>query len=237
MSETTRFKYATELPLAYESVCEYKELSEDQFLIANGQVGFMNKPHLINQRTDRFRVIAQNNLSLVGFRAFTTQDGQFFLDESLDPSWDRNRYSKLFINGRRHEDFRAVFDNDGVNLVRPQRTFRIDEPVVALCTGEAANYGSWIYRLIPKLVELPRDDRPLFLYHPRPWMKKFLEIFAPDRKLIMHDLTQSYLFRDVYVAGMRNLGVFLTRKAAVFIGTPQCGSRGNHPTRRSIFRE
>jgi capsular polysaccharide biosynthesis protein len=90
-----------------------------------------------------------------------------------------------------------------IEPVREADIIRIDEPVVALTSTEARNYGSWLFRILPKLLLLEGDlahvpgPRALFLPQEASWMREIVSHFAPGRRVVAQDITRRYHLSDV----------------------------------------
>ncbi|MCJ2044846.1 glycosyltransferase family 61 protein [Methylobacterium sp. J-078] len=100
-------------------------------------------------------LISESEVKLVGFRTFLTKDNRFFNDQIFTNNDELTRYlSKLS-----HED---EFQNEKTKLRRINETgfeFQqgqrqevfIDEKVIVICSDEPNNYGSFLFRVLPKL--------------------------------------------------------------------------------------
>jgi hypothetical protein len=211
-SDITRLKYAADLPAEYVEECHYIGMPDDDFLIqvegADSYIGGVTATDLVQE----FRLLPFRDLYLRGFRAFNTQGGEFFLDEAHDRSWLQERYAPRFTPGQAIEDYNAVFLDDRVEVVEPARWETVTEPVVALCSGEPSNYGSWLYRILPKLASLEADERALFIYCRSEWQRDFLRFFAPGKRIIEHNPTLGYRLADAHVATMRNRYVYFDNR-------------------------
>ncbi|WP_414832265.1 glycosyltransferase family 61 protein [Afifella sp. YEN Y35] len=69
----------------------------------------------------------------------------------------------------------------------------IDTPVVALGSTESRNYGSWLFRILPKLLlldEIPEAaGRALLVPMEAEWMREIVAAAAPGRDVIAQDVT------------------------------------------------
>ncbi|MDQ0325211.1 capsular polysaccharide biosynthesis protein [Rhodopseudomonas julia] len=124
----------------------------------------------------------------------------------------------------------------------------IDTPVVALGSTESRNYGSWLFRILPKLLLL--DEIPeaaggaLLLPMEAEWMREIVAAAAPGRQVIAQEVTTITPLADVLAPSLAAPGnVFpselrqaLAAFAARLIGTvPSQGSAGRrlYVSRRS----
>jgi hypothetical protein len=231
-SDVTKLKYAVELPAEYVEECHYIGMPDDGFLIqvegADSYRGGTKASDLVRE----FRLLPLRDLDLRGFRAFSTQDGEFFLDEAYDRSWLQQRYAPRFNPGQAFEDYSAVFLDDGVEVVEPARWETVTEPVVALCSGEPSNYGSWLYRILPKLASLEADERALFVYCRSEWQRDFLRFFAPGRRIIEHKPALGYRLADAHVATMRNRYVYFDSRTREYYAEAADRVPGKSPLKK-----
>ncbi|MBK1626187.1 hypothetical protein CH311_04925 [Afifella marina DSM 2698] len=115
----------------------------------------------------------------------------------------------------------------------------IDTPIVALGSTESRNYGSWLFRILPKLLLL--DEIPeaaggaLLLPMEAEWMREIVAAAAPGRQVIAQEVTTITPLADVLAPSLAAPGnVFpselrqaLAAFAARLIGTvPSQGSAG-----------
>lgn len=202
------YTIARHIPAVFTEACTYTRRTPDTSRIMVDVPSCLPPLPDMPTKTQSFRLLDPGPVQLRGFRAYATSDGQFFLDESLDPGWGQARYASVFAerNGR-FEDYEARILDDVVQLPDLSVDKTIDEPVISLCSGEPANYGSWIYRILPKLASLPADDRALFVYAHSPWQQALLEHFAPARRFIGHYPRLSYHLAEAQIPTMRNVGV------------------------------
>lgn len=227
-----RFDFARAIPAIHDEPCTYTRKADASAHIVVDRPSSLNKLPPLPWRTERFSVLDAGPVRLRGFRAYTTPDRRFFLDESLDPNWNRDRFTERFVANGRFEDFEAQFRDDHILLPDLTPTETITDPIVALCSGEPANYGSWIYRILPKLATLPASDRALLIYHAAPWQKELLSVFAPDRRVIHHKPNQVYDLPDAQIATMRNLGVCFDDRTRAFYRDHAAAVPGTSDMRR-----
>ncbi|MCB8839392.1 DUF563 domain-containing protein [Aurantimonas sp. VKM B-3413] len=84
----------------------------------------------------------------------------------------------------------------------PGAVLSIEEPVIALASTEARNYGSWLFRILPKLLTLDQlgpeaEGRSLLLPMEAPWMEEIIAALAPGRRIIAQDITRIAHLPDV----------------------------------------
>lgn len=205
---TSCFSLQADLEVIQSIPCSYRSLPINGHLITSGLAPFLERPIPVSRKTDAFRIIDASNVTLRDFRGFSNEKSQFYLDESQVPSWRWDVFAARFGADGVYEDLRASF-NEGTAMIEDlNSSVEIEESVYILSTGEPSNYGSWLYRVLPKLIDLPKDNRAIFLYSPATWMKEFLAKFAPERQVIQHNPQLKYHFKDARIASMRNLDVF-----------------------------
>jgi hypothetical protein len=238
------YTFAHDIPAVFTERCAYTNRTSTSPQIMVDVPSCLPRQPDMPAKTENFRLLNPGPVQLRGFRAYTTPQDSFFLDESLDPNWGKARYASFFAKrNNRFEDYEARILDDLVQLPDLTVDRNIDEPIISLCSAEPANYGSWIYRILPKLSALPADDRALFVYAHSPWQQALLQHFAPDRRFIGQYPRLSYRLADVQIPTMRNLGVnfddrtraFYREHAAAIPGTSDMSriylSRRNQPIR------
>lgn len=220
-----RYTIATQIKNIFQERCSYPDPTKSYLIpIDLPKARTVGTP--LGKRTEIFQVLDPGPVSLRGHRAFTDQIGQFFLDNSLEASWSRAAYVQRFANDVLYEDYRAQFQDDEVLLAPLIDPVEIAEPVLCLCAAEPSNYGSWLFRFLPKLSSLPDNDRPLFVDARLKWQFDLLDFFAPGRRVIPQKTAQGYRLRDAHIATMRNEGVFFDEQTKAFYretGARVCG--------------
>ncbi len=210
------------LPIIKESQLQYYPLPTDSFMVVPSEQSFyMQRPIPLNRRTSTFRVIHQRNCTLVGYRSYLTQDGDFFTDESLNKEYSLASYAKGFQGGRKIEEYYTDFHENAVRIKNEPPKFIIDEPVICLGSAECSNYGSWLYRLIRKMIQcMEHRDRLILTYENSQWMKDVLRFFlGSDIRTRPHWPHERYLLRDVLIPTARNIDVFFDAESLDFYRT------------------
>jgi capsular polysaccharide biosynthesis protein len=102
---------------------------------------------------------AADNCRLVGYRTLLTPDGRFFTDEAFAED-------SVFRNFLRRWSQPDSFSNEATGLVPGGREgyfrfvpgdrqeMRIDGPAVVLCSDEPLSYGSFLFRVVPKVLAI-----------------------------------------------------------------------------------
>jgi hypothetical protein len=152
------------------------------------------------------------NVHLVGYRTLLTQDG-FFLD---DQAYVEEEHLERRLNWLATED---PFFNEDTGLVKSSnnRDFRLQPSgrpvirlrgkVVVLCSHEPSVYGSFLFRVLPKLATLGRapEGTKYLAYVGSDTMLGFLAMAGvPKHDIIRHDPRVIYQIDHAIVPSMRN---------------------------------
>lgn len=162
-------------------------------------------------------LVSVRDALLTGYRTLVTPDGHFLHDDSL-----RGPLLRRYLDAMRQPDdfpnedtrLRPIDASDRFRLDRDGRPEqRLDGRVALLCSTEPSNYGSFLFRVLPKLVALRRHglDRDRVLVHlPAPAFADLLGLcgLAPDR-LVPHDTRRLYRIEHAILPGLRNNQAFL----------------------------
>lgn len=154
--------------------------------------------------------------ALVGYRTLIAH-GHFFNDELYSPERLRAFLSRLsqrdpFLN--EETGLRPHGGTDTFVLEQgEQRWRRFEGPVVVLCSTEPSNYGSFLFRVLPKvhaIRQLQLTDLPFLYWNISPATKKLLELagIRVDR-LIPHDCHTVTVLDQAIVPALRNPDAFL----------------------------
>jgi len=190
-------------------------------------------------------------VQLKGFRLFNIGEN-YFSDLSLvDATKDNNErfWSKINTNwGKEDLDIR-----DGMLIGSIGGAIHdIDlNGAVILGSDEPSNFGSWIFRILPKLLlsqKYLRSSR-FFIYQGSPWMKKFIEYFAPGSEIIDHWPQFTYNIRNATIPSLAVPEVFFRSEIRLLLDeivaqspTPASGferiyiSRRKQALRRPSYR-
>ncbi len=185
-------------------------------------------------------VMARSDVALSGYRAFVGRDGHYNLDEIFTtPEIERIESARLghpevYRNeqiGFQDTDVPASFTMN----IQAKKFIAINETVICLGSNEAPNYGSFIFRMFPKLLQAARLPQELKILVPQYFdnLVPFLELvgIAPER-LIPQYLDHIYFIKRAIVPSMRNRDLWLDDETLGFYDA----IRGRHgvqtPTRR-----
>lgn len=119
---------------------------------------------------------------------------------------------------------------------RPTRT--IEGAVISLCSTEPSNYGSFIFRVLPKLATLRNlgcPDFPVLVYARNPSTMRLLELagVAPTR-VVQHDPLATTRVGRVIAPSLRNPDSYLDRETKKFYATLR-DRFGGPPTGRRLY--
>jgi hypothetical protein len=152
------------------------------------------------------------NVHLVGYRTLLSRDG-FFLD---DQAYVEEEHLDRRLNWLASAD---SFFNEDTGLVQVANTrhfwlqpsgrsvVRLRGKVVVLCSHEPAVYGSFLFRVLPKLATLGRapEGTKYLAYVGSSTMREFLAMAGvPERDIIPHDPDLIYQIDHAIVPSMRN---------------------------------
>jgi capsular polysaccharide biosynthesis protein len=139
-------------------------------------------------------VAAARNARVVGFRTILTENGLFFNDDSVSGPRQRRQFLMDLAGpypGNEENGFRAADKIDRFFLDPGERpTQRIKKTTVVLCTQEPSNYGSWLFRTLPKLHSLAQINlrQPLryLVWAGFPAFYEYLDLLGISEDLIIH---------------------------------------------------
>jgi len=158
------------------------------------------------------------NVRLVGYRTLLSEDGFFFNDESIVGTELKQFLSDLAKQGTLNEEtgLRAVAARDGFALKPGKRSVqRIEKPVVLLTSAEPANYGSFLFRILPKLATLehlaPHRELHYLVWAEIEVFREHLRLLGiPARRILSHNTRDTmYDLERVIVPSIRNDQAFL----------------------------
>ena len=164
-------------------------------------------------------VARARNARVVGFRTILLNDGRFFNDDSIPGDHRRSE----FLDALAMPD--PLNEETGLRRLETSKSFildfrgrqvkRIPGTTVLLSSAEPSNYGSWLFRALPKLETLKRfsiDESVKFLvWAGQPTFREYLEIVGvPENRVIQHDpQNEIYELHRVIVPSIRNNQAFL----------------------------
>jgi capsular polysaccharide biosynthesis protein len=169
-------------------------------------------------------VFARSNVVLAGYRAIIGMDGEFNLDESFaSPEVASAELSVLGLEEQWASELIGFEATDEPCVYTLQEAHRkvvsIDEPVICLSSDEAPNYGSFLFRMFPKLVQIARLDVRIKILVPIYFesLRQFLLLAGIDESRLLHqDLHSLYRLRRAIVPSMRNRHAWLDDETIAF---------------------
>lgn len=185
-------------------------------------------------------VMGRSDVALSGYRAFIGRNGCYNLDEIFTtPAIERIETARLghpeiYRNeqiGLEDTDVPAVFTLN----VQAKRFVTIDETVICLGSNEAPNYGSFIFRMFPKLLQVARLPQNLKILVPQYFdnLMPFLELAGIEKdRLIPQYLDHIYFIKRAIVPSMRNRDLFLDDETLGFYDAVRARHGIQTPTRR-----
>jgi len=161
-------------------------------------------------------VAALSDCMVVGYRTIIS-NGKFYRDQVLTSRPEITEYLEAMAS----ED--SFFNEDtGLRRIGTTRRFHlntedrpariIDDEVIILCSTEPSNYGSFIFRVLPKLATLKRlgcPDLPVLVYADDPYVDQYLELagISSDRIIRHQTYATTYAPRAI-VPSLRNPDCF-----------------------------
>jgi Glycosyltransferase 61 len=163
-------------------------------------------------------VAAVTNATLVGYRTILTPYKQFFTDEAyVDPDVFQHQLNRISQPGE------FANEKSGLTPAGDGRSFEFDPGlrthrrfegnVVVLCSDEPLSYGSFLFRVAPKVVAL-RDlgltGEPCIVYaQQKPFMDLLNMCGLPEASIIQHDMDAVTDIGRAIVPCMRNPHAYL----------------------------
>lgn len=184
-----------------------------------------------------------SDAALIGYRTILTPTKQFFTDEAYVESSDfqqqltRISTSDAFWNeetGLRPTARRRYFRFDRGD--RAQR--HIEGNVVVLCSHEPYSYGSFLFRIVPKikaLRELGLSDAKCLVYADPAPFGELLSLCGKSKKsILLHDINAVTRIDRAIVPCLRTPHGYIDPESFEFYAELRA-SYGVHPTGRKIY--
>ncbi|HDR9135125.1 glycosyltransferase 61 family protein [Burkholderia sp. SIMBA_043] len=186
--------------------------------------------------------LARNNVTLAGYRTMLGQDGTFCMDEAyLDQAAQEaalNRLSAL-----------DEFNNEatGLTLINDNREFSFshhDRPVIEhkgtailLCSTEPSNYGSFLFRILPKLKTMQEAglDGPIIVPVYTDSTRALLSLSGIDgSRIVPHYANALYKIDRAIMLSLRNNQAYLDESSIDFY-TNLRARHGEDPRGRKLY--
>lgn len=158
-----------------------------------------------------------SDATLVGYRAVVTSDKQILLDEYLTSQEECDRQIARFLDRSSplmHED--SEFVQLGADLHSEKLTKEsaiVTDPTVLLASIEPSNYGSWIFRILPKLITAKicgLMHMKFAVWCPMKWQKDLLKLYGlEEHQIIPLDFSKPHRFKSLFIPSLRNPECFL----------------------------
>jgi hypothetical protein len=252
---------------SYRDPASLPALREDELLVAGAPSGVLLEPPGWERRFLRFApefiddprrsglfdhlgaavyrsppasVMAIGRAAVIGYRAVLWQDQ--FCNDQIYPdggkSWiERLGSGQVFDN--EETELRRCGETTQFNLVRDLgRVRHVDGTMAVLCATEPSNYGSFIFRTLPKLRSLARlglHDLPVLVYAPQPAQRQLLALCGvPESRLIQHHPYLTTTADRAIVPTLRNPDALLDGESLALFGELR-GRYGTPPGERRIY--
>jgi capsular polysaccharide biosynthesis protein len=156
------------------------------------------------------------NATLVGFRTLL-KDSHVLIDEVVSTPATATRHVERLDSPDEHRNertrLRRIAGSNAFELDEPQETpIHIEQPVILLSSDEPENYGSFLFRVLPKLAFSRRlaGEFKLLVSLPHESMSRLLEISGVDLSdVIIHNTKKVYRLDRVIAPSVRNPHAFL----------------------------
>tara|TARA_Y100001972_G_scaffold127299_1_gene183712 strand:- start:602 stop:1561 length:960 start_codon:yes stop_codon:yes gene_type:complete len=168
--------------------------------------------------------MVRNDVALSGYRALIGVDGEYNLDEAFTSK----QIEEIEVGRLGHpEQFRNELigfcdtSESGVYTLNTsaKEFVHLDETVICLSSNEAPNYGAFLFRIFPKIVEIARLSVDLRILVPMyfPALRQYLLMAGiSEHRLIPQYLDRIYLIKRVLVPSIRNRDVWLDDETLAF---------------------
>jgi capsular polysaccharide biosynthesis protein len=164
-------------------------------------------------------IATARNCRMVGFRTILTEDGSFFNDDTVRGRVRQRQFLREFampdpLNEETGLDPTGAIDVFTLNS-RSRRVKKIRGATVVLSSQEPSNYGSFIFRVLPKFQMLRQMvfDKPVhyLAWTGLPAMQGYLDfVGVPEDRIVQHDPEHFiYDLELAIVPSMRNNQAYL----------------------------
>lgn len=145
---------------------------------------------MTEQSLPRFSIFTTDSVSLNGFRLFG-RGGQFFTDMSLTSA--KVLAEEELFNHKLAQGYTENIDFAALGQQKTEKEIARDGSVLLACSDEPSNFGSWIYRILPKIVLSMRhvSFNSIMIYQ-QPWMTNLIRFLEFKGELIHHEPVRQY---------------------------------------------
>jgi hypothetical protein len=204
-----------------------------------------------------------SDVRILGFRTIIDSSNHFFTDILLPNREKQTTCLKSWASLDApwlKEDTDIYEMTDNIFSYKRYGTIEkfIQEPVIVLGSAEPSNYGSWLFRILPKLglaqhLNLTKDYK-VFVYRNSAWMLALLDLFGiPEERVIFHNPAYVYHLRQAFIPSLLNsqayihaftrrfyqqhlqrLGIVQERKRLVYLARLSAGRRMEKNSRQFL---
>jgi len=164
-------------------------------------------------------VATVRNARVVGFRTILTESGLFFNDDSIQGRSARGQFLKELampypfneLTGMRPLGTTGRFTLD----IGKRRVQRVRGTVVVLSSAEPSNYGSWLFRVLPKFQArerfLPKRRLRYLVWCGHSTFQEYLQLLGVSEDRIIHQDPENVIYQieRAIIPSMRNNQAFL----------------------------
>ena len=155
---------------------------------------------------------------VLGYRTIATSSGTLFTDDSFSPDRRQDFITRISdtSDSFKNEDTGLWFDGDKERfslLSAEAETFDLQDRVVLLSSFEPSNYGSFLFRVLPKLISIrrwPREDYRFLCYPLSQGALDLLQALGVTQdRLVHHNPRCRYRANKIIAPSQRNNQAFL----------------------------
>ncbi len=166
--------------------------------------------------------MARSNVVVSGYRAIIGGNRLYNFDEAFtDPVYAERQIQNLASPHQYQNELIGFYDKskDGSYLLKSipdEKIISVSDPVVFLGSNESPNYGSFIYRILPKVVQVAKLEKSLRVLVPLyfPAAGSLLQMAGIEAsRIISQDIFCRYKLRRVIVPSIRNRDVWFDRES------------------------
>jgi hypothetical protein len=186
--------------------------------------------------------MGRSNVAVSGYRCFVGRDQQYNLDEIFtDENISRVETARLGhpeIYRNEYIGFRDTQSPGIFTLDAGAKQFcAIAETVVSISSNEAPNFGSFLFRIFPKLIHLAKLEENLKVLVPIYFdtLKPFLKLAGvSEDRIVPQYLDHIYRLKRVLVPSMRNRDLWLDDETLQFYNQLR-QTHGRNRTNRRVY--
>lgn len=160
---------------------------------------------------------------MIGFRSVVTPDAGYLCDERLVDRPVRKAFFQRLTDprkGNREETDLRLIDGQLTSCRIDAPGVSIAEPVVSIGSDEPSNFGSWLFRFLPKLITARAcglGALKIFANLDFPWQRELLGVagVGPEQ-VIPHNVRNVYKFDQLFVPSVRNAQLYFDGETQAF---------------------